>query len=932
MGLYEFKEDDAYRFANHVHIQAYERGEELWFRTCPFCHGKGKSNEKTFSINLKTGQFNCFRASCKRQGNMVDLAREFDFSLGNNFDEYYNPKKQFRKLNTPKEPIKPKDPAIAYLNKRGISKAIAERYQLTCQTEHPNILCFPFIDENGIWQFVKYRKMDFDKTRDKNKEWCEKDCKPILFGMYQCNLENKTLVITEGQCFDGKAEILTPDGWIRFEDYAGQDVLQVNGNMQGSFVRPKQYIVKRHIGQMVHVEIGGNYETYTTDDHNLVFIDKHGDVVKKKAIEKIPVDMHIPTTITINDNSHSNWTDDMFALYIAISADGTIDYRKGTGYLKPWAERYVRIAIPIERKIKRMREILNNLGIKYSDNTDNRGYQSICFPCPDWLKSKYLPYWFATETTIEQKRFILEEMSLWDGNNVNGRNQYEYTTILKHNADVMQLISTTCGYMSTVMSKQSGGNGAFKKGYVYKVSILLRKHEVSTQPFEKNKTISNVDQRVYCVTVDTGMILVRQNNRISVSGNCDSLSVSECNIENAVSVPTGANGFTWIPYCWNWVNQFEKIIVFGDHEKGHITLLDDIKKRFKAEIYHVREEDYKDCKDANEILLKYGKDQIRACIDNAVRVPLDYAIDFADIEDVNIYEIEKLKTGIKVIDFPLYGGFPFPGLVIVTGKRSEGKSTLTSQIIANAVNQGYKCMAYSGELAAWQFKAWMMKQIAGNKHTFLYQNKSGEEGYEVSKTNKEIISRWIRDKLFVLDNSKVGSNDTIGILEAVENTIQQYGVRVILLDNLMTAISAMAEKSSEKYEMQSQFTKKITEIAMKYNVIIILVAHKKKNTSGIDEMDDILGSSDVVNLASVVLSYGRNSEIGEDQRMLKLLKNRLFGKVNFSGWLMDFDEKSNRIYGEGDDVSREFEWTKLIQNEQQPSAGFVDANEEIPFD
>jgi predicted ATP-dependent serine protease len=165
----------------------------------------------------------------------------------------------------------------------------------------------------------------------------------------------------------------------------------------------------------------------------------------------------------------------------------------------------------------------------------------------------------------------------------------------------------------------------------------------------------------------------------------------------------------------------------------------------------------------------------------------------------------------------------------------------------------------------------------------------------------------------------------------VENTIQQYGVRVILLDNLMTAISAMAEKSSEKYEMQSQFTKKITEIAMKYNVIIILVAHKKKNTTGFDEMDDILGSSDVVNLASVVLSYGRDREINEDQRMLKLLKNRLFGKVNYFGWVMDFDEKSNRIYGDGDDVGREFEWTKLIQNEQQSFLNATDMDE-IPFD
>lgn len=42
------------------------------------------------------------------------------------------------------------------------------------------------------------RKTDFDKTKDKNKEWCEADCKPILFGMKQCK-DFTTLVITEGQ-------------------------------------------------------------------------------------------------------------------------------------------------------------------------------------------------------------------------------------------------------------------------------------------------------------------------------------------------------------------------------------------------------------------------------------------------------------------------------------------------------------------------------------------------------------------------------------------------------------------------------------------------------------------------------------------------------------------------------------------------------------
>ena len=42
------------------------------------------------------------------------------------------------------------------------------------------------------------RKTDFDKSRDKNKEWCENYTMPILFGMKQC-VDFGTLVITEGQ-------------------------------------------------------------------------------------------------------------------------------------------------------------------------------------------------------------------------------------------------------------------------------------------------------------------------------------------------------------------------------------------------------------------------------------------------------------------------------------------------------------------------------------------------------------------------------------------------------------------------------------------------------------------------------------------------------------------------------------------------------------
>ena len=200
MKMYEFREQDAFEFARHVGIEARPHGGELFFKTCPYCRPRPtKGNVRTFSINLTTGQFKCLRASCGVSGNMVTLSRDFDFSLGNEADEYYRPRKQYRRLKTPEKPIVPKDPAVSYLESRGISASVAQRYEITTQNQQDNILVFPFYDDRGKMQFVKYRKTDFDRDKDKNKEWCEKDCKPILFGMKQCNDKFDRLIVTEGQ-------------------------------------------------------------------------------------------------------------------------------------------------------------------------------------------------------------------------------------------------------------------------------------------------------------------------------------------------------------------------------------------------------------------------------------------------------------------------------------------------------------------------------------------------------------------------------------------------------------------------------------------------------------------------------------------------------------------------------------------------------------
>ena len=604
--MYEFKQQDAYDFANYVHAQAKLKGDELTFRKCPYCNPIGsKDNLGTFSINMKTGQFKCLRASCGVSGNMVTLAKDFDFSLGNNFDEYYKPTKQYKKLKTPPKPITPKPKAVEYLESRGISEEVAKLYEITVQTENENVLVFPFFDEKGIMQFVKYRKTDFDKSKDKNKEWCEADCKPILFGMKQCT-DFSILVITEGQI--------------------------------------------------------------------------------------------------------------------------------------------------------------------------------------------------------------------------------------------------------------------------------------------------------------------------------DSLSVATAGIKNAVSVPTGAKGFTWIPYCWNWLNQFEEVIVFGDYENGNISLLDELSKRLKITVKHVREEDYKDCKDANEILSKYGIEQIKTCIENSVIVPIKQIISLSDVEDVDIFKIPKLKTGINQIDKLLYGGLPFGGVVLISGKPGQGKSTLASQILVNAISQGYKCFAYSGELPNYLFKSWIDFQIAGSQHIIEYQNQWGDTNYSISKANKKQISSWYRDRCFLYDNSSIDGEEKESLVTTTENVIMQYGVQVVLLDNLMTAIDLEDVGSWDKYEKQSIFVKKLARVALRHNALILLVAHKRKNNFSTNENDEISGSGDISNLATITISYEKDKDLDEGQRLVKVSKNRLFGKVNTEGFELEYDSKSKRIYGSGDNSNVDYGCFK-------DNNGFIDFDYgETPFD
>jgi archaellum biogenesis ATPase FlaH len=597
--IYEFKPEDAERFARERGIPAQKRGDELRFNRCPYCLGK-TDDKNTFAINLKTGQFKCLRATCGAKGNMITLSRDFGFSLGRDVDAYFN-RQRFRDLRKYGKP-EVRTPAVEYMESRGISKAVAERYGITTQKEHDNILVFPFYDEDGALQFVKYRKTDFDKTKDSNKEWCEANCKPILFGMDQVPKHEKTLIITEGQ----------------------------------------------------------------------------------------------------------------------------------------------------------------------------------------------------------------------------------------------------------------------------------------------------IDSLSVCASFGGGV---------------------------AVSVPTGAKGFTWVPYCWDFLCRFDTLIVFGDYEHGHITLLEEMRERFPGTVKHVRPEDYKDCKDANEILMKYGRQAVIDAVENAVVVDDPHVRRLAGIERRDMGE--AIDTGITKLNRTI-GGFFLGQLVILTGERGLGKSTLGSQFVLEAVRQHYVSLIYSGELNDWQVQEWLDRQVAGPQHINRQVTRLGFENFLIDGDVTEKLHRWYEDYLYIVENS-LGVEDPEPILDTLKNAVRQYGVKVIFIDNLMTAISD--DLAADLYRQQAAFVRKLAEMAKIYQVLIILVAHPRKMNREDFTNDDISGSSNISDLAHIVLKYGKpKKEATTDApRTLAITKNRNNGWVNFDGIELYFEMKSKRI----SERPNEFDWACGWENESD--MWHDDAPDDIPF-
>lgn len=116
----------------------------------------------------------------------------------------------------------------------------------------------------------------------------------------------------------------------------------------------------------------------------------------------------------------------------------------------------------------------------------------------------------------------------------------------------------------------------------------------------------------------------------------------------------------------------------------------------------MQQADYLGEKDANDILRKYGAAAVRKAVENAKAPPVSHIRELADVQAVDLYTLPRIRTGLPELD-NIIGGLFFGQVVLLAGG-GRGKSTFASQLLVEALDQGYSVLAYSGELADYHFK------------------------------------------------------------------------------------------------------------------------------------------------------------------------------------------------------------------------------------
>ena len=353
-----------------------------------------------------------------------------------------------------------------------------------------------------------------------------------------------------------------------------------------------------------------------------------------------------------------------------------------------------------------------------------------------------------------------------------------------------------------------------------------------------------------------GMDMVSFNKPLVITeGLIDCMSLYEAGVTNVVSVPAGCNNMDWITLCWDWLEKFQQIILFGDNDEPGLEMINTLMKRLGEDRCMLPPE-YPElfingidrgrlCKDANEILYAYGPEVLKELVDSCEPAPVEGVINFASISYVDPTTVPKIYTKVPALD-NMIGGFGEGTLTILSGKRGQGKSTIGGTFILNAIEQGIPACIYSGELNASNVFEWICLQATESKYITTKVDPRSNKLYAVVPIEiQNRIRKWIDNKLYLFDNAYVSNGtQSEAILRVFTLCARRYGCRMFLCDNVMSALVS----ADEENRAQAKFAAELKGFAVKYKASVLCVCHMRKSQPGVKASNDEVSGSSALNL------------------------------------------------------------------------------------
>lgn len=437
---------------------------------------------------------------------------------------------------------------------------------------------------------------------------------------------------------------------------------------------------------------------------------------------------------------------------------------------------------------------------------------------------------------------------------------------------------------------------------------------------------------------DTSSILFNMNRvnpakpLLITEGETDCASAIEAGYLNTVSVPLGAGNLHWIEENWDWLDLFDSIIIWSDNDEAGIKMrkeciyrLGTWRTKYIETPTHYIDKDGKKflLNDINDCLQAGGASYVMGLISEAKDVPVKSVIDYSEIEELDISQMEGVKTGIKPLDNELLKIF-YGTLTILSGRPGSGKTSIIDQTIAETIDSGSAVFLFSKEMPERMSANWFNTIIAGRRNMEEHSTSEGKKYYIVPYKTKKILQDFYNKKLFIYRDDE--PNDVDSVMKSAEECVRKFGCKLIVLDNLMMIDLNCSE--SDKNTEQTNFINRLIKFAAKFNVAVVLIAHPRKtqDTNSDIEMYDISGSSNIINLAMRSIGLRRTSKKekedpkakwGKYDVVLTVIKDRLLGKTDFQLGLW-YDITSRRFYTDYAEYDKKFAWDKKVYADRLP--------------